>query len=195
MDVGYDLNTHNRYLRSRGRATVGGVIYLHDITQDRFNGTGKQNLDLFKALCGNDAFEKVAIVTSKWDRVESVDREAKEKHEAEFKTGPWDSMIQRGTEVHQWNNDESPLEIIDGLLKRSMGKKLVLCVQEEMVGDKKHTGETEVGRKWVFLIEEEIKRKEAELEKTGNDQETKSELKADIERLKKEKKGLKNSFF
>lgn len=35
---------------------LSGVIYLHRITDPRMSGSAMKNLELFKLLCGKDAF-------------------------------------------------------------------------------------------------------------------------------------------
>ncbi|TEB18247.1 hypothetical protein FA13DRAFT_1746234 [Coprinellus micaceus] len=52
----------------RRNMILGGVIYLHDISQDRFSGTARRNLEMFNSLCGEAALDKVVLVTSKWSR-------------------------------------------------------------------------------------------------------------------------------
>ncbi|CAK7209583.1 hypothetical protein SCUCBS95973_000489 [Sporothrix curviconia] len=53
------------------RKYLNGVIYMHQISDTRVGRTKRLNLDMFRALCGEDAFPNVAVLTSMWSTDES----------------------------------------------------------------------------------------------------------------------------
>ena len=63
--------------RSRGRSTLGGFIYLHEVSNPWVTGMYARHLMMFRKLCGKSTLENVIIVTTMWDRV-SYDGEARE---------------------------------------------------------------------------------------------------------------------
>ncbi|THU87669.1 hypothetical protein K435DRAFT_594871, partial [Dendrothele bispora CBS 962.96] len=68
------------------KMVLAGVIYLHDISQDRFTDTAKRNLNMLNHLCGEASLEKVVLVSTKWERFydfqvpDARERELRDKH-------------------------------------------------------------------------------------------------------------------
>ncbi|KDR69843.1 hypothetical protein GALMADRAFT_128439 [Galerina marginata CBS 339.88] len=83
----------------RKGAEIGGVIYLHDITKDRFSGTARQNLRLFQDMCRDDALKNVVLVTTKWSR-KSKDSE---KYQLQLEGKHWKTLIDKGAKVHRFD--------------------------------------------------------------------------------------------
>ncbi|KAK0638652.1 P-loop containing nucleoside triphosphate hydrolase protein [Cercophora newfieldiana] len=52
-----------------GQPLVTGAVYFHPITQKRFTGPSKLNLDVFKAICGPEFFRRVVFVTTMWETI------------------------------------------------------------------------------------------------------------------------------
>ena len=48
---------------------LGGVIYLLSIADKRMKGTTRKNLDMFRQVCGDKAFERVVLGTTNWGEV------------------------------------------------------------------------------------------------------------------------------
>lgn len=59
--------------------TLSCILYLHRIIDIRLGGTGLRNLIMFRKLCGDDFYPRVALVTTMWDRVPRAEAEAREK--------------------------------------------------------------------------------------------------------------------
>ncbi|KAK5651619.1 hypothetical protein OQA88_11892 [Cercophora sp. LCS_1] len=62
-----------RYLRQKSRSGpwVTGALYFHKIPGKRFTGPTRFNFELFKAMCGEQFFSRVACVTTLWSDVNS----------------------------------------------------------------------------------------------------------------------------
>lgn len=57
---------------------ISGIVYLHRISDTRVSQVSRQNLRMFKAICGPDALRNVVIVTTFWDKVapeEGIEKE------------------------------------------------------------------------------------------------------------------------
>jgi hypothetical protein len=55
--------------KSYGGSTVGGIVYLHDISQVRMPNTTLRDLAMFRKWCGSDAVRNVVFTTTKWSEV------------------------------------------------------------------------------------------------------------------------------
>ncbi|KAF2802634.1 ankyrin, partial [Mytilinidion resinicola] len=63
--------------------TIGGVIYLHDITDKKAKEYATRNLSLFKKLLGPESQDNIMIVTTLWDMLRTTDEGT--RTEAELK--------------------------------------------------------------------------------------------------------------
>ena len=109
-----------------------GIIYLHRITDPRMTHGGRANLELFRALCGDDPLHKVVLATTFWGEMSNNQRA--EEHEIELRTKPeyWGDMISKKAAMTQFlNTKDSALDIIRELLRNE--EKITLKIQREMV--------------------------------------------------------------
>lgn len=58
---------------SPAQRTIGGVIYLHDITDINVKEHATKNLSLFKKLLGPESQDNIMIVTTLWDMLRTAD--------------------------------------------------------------------------------------------------------------------------
>lgn len=129
---------------------LSGVIYLHRITDPRMSGSAMKNLELFKLLCGKDAFPIVYLVTTRWNELargsadlqEAINREMQLCGSEKF----WKPMIEAGSSVlrHERSDLSSSEEILKSILK-SRGKA-ALAIQTEMVAQKLCLNMTSAGK-------------------------------------------------
>ena len=75
-------------LRFKQGKKLGGIIYLHQITDRKMGGVSLRNLRMFRKLCGEDALKNVVVVTTRWDGVPEKDRERVERRENELMNTP-----------------------------------------------------------------------------------------------------------
>jgi len=136
---------------------LGGVIYLHDISQDRFSGTARRNLEMFNRLCGDAALDKVVLGTTKWARLSESDGS---RREAELKEVHWKSMLDKGSRVRRFVGDKSSAwDIVSVFLKRASErrKEIALQIQDEMAVKRKIIPETNAGKELRFTLAEFLK--------------------------------------
>ncbi|KDR82108.1 hypothetical protein GALMADRAFT_23649, partial [Galerina marginata CBS 339.88] len=92
-------------LHVQNKIILGGVIYLHDISLSRFSSIASYDLTVLRAAFGSskESFEKVAFVTTKWDRVDFNQGHDREKELRSI----WDDLIRRGSQVYRFENENS----------------------------------------------------------------------------------------
>ncbi|KAM0209048.1 hypothetical protein ACHAQD_011362 [Fusarium lateritium] len=149
---------------------LNGIIYMHRITDVRLGGSSKRNIMMFKRLCGDKFYPRVALVTTRWEELESkqvgIDRES----ELVSKEDWWGHMYNKGSKlIRHKNNTGSALEIIETLLQ-IQGHE-TLAIQRELVDEKKDLIKTAAGQEVNRELEEATKRYEDNL----------NALKADID--------------
>ncbi|KAJ2931922.1 hypothetical protein H1R20_g5180, partial [Candolleomyces eurysporus] len=146
----------------RKKTVLGGVIYLHDISQDRFSGTARRNLDMFNHLCGDPALDKVFLVTSKWGRAFERDFD---KREGELQAKHWKTMTDGGARVARLvagQEQASAWGIVRSILDRvetqaiEHTKSEGLQIQTELVTRQKYLPQTHAARELRAQLEQMI---------------------------------------
>ncbi|KAF6756358.1 P-loop containing nucleoside triphosphate hydrolase protein [Ephemerocybe angulata] len=175
-------------------AMLGGVIYVHDISQDRFSTTARKNLEMFQHLCGDFALHKVMLLTSKWGRESGRDFGAREK---ELCDRHWRSMLEGKARSMRFGGkkeglEESAVRIVDSILRQAAGSSLladVLQIQEELVHQKKFLPQTQAAKalreqlEGVIQAQNEMLRIEARA--VEGDPEAEAQLRAEEAKLRR----------
>ncbi|RXW12050.1 hypothetical protein EST38_g13803 [Candolleomyces aberdarensis] len=155
------LNRISKWLEQsyRTNTVIGGVIYLHDISQGRFSGTAQKNLEIFRRMCGDAFLDRVVLVTSKWGRAVGQNLE---KRENELKKNHWKTMLDGGARAERLDaNDEekgtwrivcSILDKIEGAIEQA--KPEGLEIQKELVERHKLVPQTQAGRELRRQLED-----------------------------------------
>ncbi|RXW13061.1 hypothetical protein EST38_g12793 [Candolleomyces aberdarensis] len=127
----------------RERMVLGGVVYLHDISQNRFTGAARRNLEIFNHLCGDSALDNVVLVTSKWGRAPG--REI-EKREGELKNNHWKTMLDGKARVERLvagEEDASAWGVVRSILDKVETRAIqqpmseALLIQKELTNCRK----------------------------------------------------------
>jgi hypothetical protein len=93
-------------------------------------------------LCGDQAVEKVVLVTTMWDRVQEDTGECREQQLFE---NYWNGMMKLGASTSRFlNSTDSAWRIINLLLEGHVNESLLL--QEELVDLKRSLNETQAGK-------------------------------------------------
>ncbi|KAM0232476.1 hypothetical protein ACHAP5_010729 [Fusarium lateritium] len=134
----------------KNRVQLGGIIYLHRITDNRVSGTALKNLTMFKQLCGEDAFGHVVLCTSMWDNLDTTMPEIGAQREKELITRSefWGTMHKGGSHVARWlGTKESAQTVVDKIMKTHKDNgKAMLKIQEQMVDQGMSLDETGAGQ-------------------------------------------------
>ncbi|KAI1365559.1 hypothetical protein F5Y08DRAFT_303503 [Xylaria arbuscula] len=155
--------------------SVNGVLYLHRISDTRIGSSTRRNLGMLKALCGNDAFENVAIVTTMWSSNHSVIEHDKQcSREQELQDSFLDDMFQGGSKLFSHKPCQtlsqrrlSANRILAMLFDTWKDTEITLQIQHEMVNLNLTLNQSSAGR----ILEEEMRKNrksfEEELETLG----------------------------
>ena len=122
---------------------IAGIVYLHSISDIRLYGPSRVNYHLFKAICGDEGYQKVALTTTKWD-VTPLSTALRREGELTSNTLFLD-VIDYGAMVYRYPNSEATAaEIVTSLLLRGP-QHFVPQLQKELVLDGKKLSETKAG--------------------------------------------------
>src|SRR5882762_770031 len=80
---------------------IAGIIYLHQITNNRANRSLLKNLKLFSRLCGQEAMPNVVIATTMWDVIKE---ERGAVREADLRKNFWMDMLAEGCSTARFDN-------------------------------------------------------------------------------------------
>jgi hypothetical protein len=140
---------------------LGGLIYLHDISQTRMLGTTRKNFDMFRKLCGEKADKSVVLGTTKWS---DVMPEVGSRREAELKDRYWKDMIDAGTWVKQFDGTSSSAWKIVNIILDKVEETDRLQIQRELVELSYSIPETEAGQTLRYTLQQllEMQKKMAE---------------------------------
>ena len=125
--------------------------------------TVRQNFEMFRKLCGDEALRNVVLGTTKWDE---VNFEVGQQREQVLKDIHWKEMLQQGSVIMRVHADSaSAWEIVNHILKNDRIE--FVRIQEEVLEFGRHIPETEAGRTLLYTLEDLQARLLAE-ERTAN---------------------------
>jgi hypothetical protein len=157
---------------------VGGVLYLHDITRE---GPEVKSLSVFSKVCGQGAMDRVAIVTTKWDKLRNI-KDGEDKL-TDLCDRLWGEMLGHGAHIfhmrppssegesHIYPVHTTPWEIIHSLVVAAENCKVnnhILQIQDEIANRRLLLPDTDAGRELQMSLDNllkkanELKRKEKE---------------------------------
>lgn len=130
---------------------LAGIIYLHRITDFRMAGSSVKNLEMFKALCGEDAYKHVILATTMWGNLNgpglSYEIGIQREKELVQRLDWWGLFSKRGSKIVRHTDDKrSALELIDYLV--GLQKPVLLNIQKQIVDEHKTLEETDAGQKY-----------------------------------------------
>ncbi|PPR05139.1 hypothetical protein CVT26_012225 [Gymnopilus dilepis] len=103
--------------RSPSKALLGGVIYLHEINQDRLATLAPVSLGVLRKSFGasKETFSRVALTTTKWSRIGEKEGEDRVN---ELRQQHWKPLIDGGMKVERFaDTQESARKIVESLVK------------------------------------------------------------------------------
>jgi GTP-binding protein EngB required for normal cell division len=133
---------------------LGGVIYLHDISQPRMLGTTRRNFEMFQVLCGNSAAKAMILGTTKWAAVQS---DVAEKREKQLCDKFWGNVMMLGARTQRFENTSgSAWDMVKTLLdaRNLAAETQILRIQEELVELEKIIPTTDAGKKLRYTLQE-----------------------------------------
>ena len=136
------LTDISRLLAAQYEAGVSlkGVIYLHRITDVRYQGSSLKALNIFKKICGQLALKNVLLVTTRWNEVDEAVGASREK---QLREDFWAYMLSKGSTMTRFHGTKDSAMVIASAL---MSKQtIVLELQRELVDEGKTLQETAAG--------------------------------------------------
>ncbi|KAF9559516.1 hypothetical protein CPC08DRAFT_708807 [Agrocybe pediades] len=93
------------------KMTFGGVLYMHDISEDRFSTLAASELKALQASFAgkpDHGLERFVLVTTKWGRISEEKASSKE---SELKKNQWGVLINRSSSVCRFKIDAANKEV------------------------------------------------------------------------------------
>ncbi|KAH9224083.1 P-loop containing nucleoside triphosphate hydrolase protein [Leptodontidium sp. 2 PMI_412] len=148
-----------------------GIVFLHRITDVRFQGSANNVLSLFQQLVGDEALSNVVLATTQWSKVKTEDMPAAILREQQLRDQYWSDMLSKNSMTTRFEGNKASAEAI---VARLVGRNhVVLQLQRELIDGKKSLGKTGAGSllrpnvdRKLRKSKEDVKRLKAEL-KTG----------------------------
>lgn len=105
---------------------------MHRITDKELTDASRMNLNMLRALCGENYFQNVVFVTSMWDTI-PAGRSLKEceSREAELMTTKiWGDMIDKGATVMRYKGEQrSDIDIVNVLCNKHQAPPLGIVLE------------------------------------------------------------------
>ncbi|KAL0467618.1 P-loop containing nucleoside triphosphate hydrolase protein [Neurospora intermedia] len=149
---------------------LGGILYLHSITDNRVSGSALRTFNMLRALCGPQALNCAALATTKWgalrspkDDLAACDRENELMYTSNF----WGAMRQHGSQSYRWLGSEASArsivrEVIQTSCRRTFSP--VLQIQRELIDEKRPLDSTSAGREMMTRYEDRRQKIKQELD-------------------------------
>ncbi|KAI1271869.1 hypothetical protein F5Y07DRAFT_403956 [Xylaria sp. FL0933] len=155
--------------------SVNGILYLHRISDTRIGSSTKRNLEMMRALCGEDAFSNIAVVTTMWASDKSEMEFAKQcSREQELRDIYLSSMLEKGSCIVRHDRCQTLSErrisaknIFVRMVELWEDTQVTLEIQHEMVDLNMTLKETSAGRVLERYIRESQMSYESDLKQLG----------------------------
>ncbi|KAK1757083.1 hypothetical protein QBC47DRAFT_359555 [Echria macrotheca] len=107
------------FLDSDDMPPVSGVVFTHNITENRLTGSARLNLAVLAALCGPHFGPRIILLTTMWNKMPSAATRAEcERREAQLAASPahWGRLSAGGCSVLRFDGTTaSALRVLDQL--------------------------------------------------------------------------------
>lgn len=130
---------------------LGGILYLHRITDNRVSASAMRSFQLVQSICGPQGAKFARLVTTMWDKApDSSDiykLAVKRETELESVEGYWGWMSSHGSRTQRYMDTRaSGLSILASLLAVSDAQgPVVLQLQDEIINQQKGFDDTAAG--------------------------------------------------
>jgi septin family protein len=140
-----------------------GIVFLHRITDIKFQGSTHNVLNLFRQLVGDEALGNVVLATTQWSKVTEKDMPAAIIREQELRDKYWREMLDANSVTTRFNGGKASAE---GIIAQLLGKNpIVLKLQRELIDEKKSLGKTGAGMFLKPKIDRKMRESKEELER------------------------------
>jgi len=124
---------------------LSGIIYLHEISQTRFETTRK-SLDLSQKLCGDEALKNIILTTTKWG---DISADVGQRREQELCDTYWKKLLAQGSKMARFTDThESAWAIVDLIINKD---PVDVLDQQDLV-DLRNILESESGETLRYML-------------------------------------------
>ncbi|ETN44122.1 uncharacterized protein HMPREF1541_10672 [Cyphellophora europaea CBS 101466] len=184
---------------------LSGMIYMHRITDVRMGGAAMKSLELFRRICGSEAFQNIALVSTMWEQLKGEEgqevgeeREDKLLSEARF----WKDFVDGGSRpLRHHGTDTSARRILESMPLASP-PGIALQLQREMA-DGRSLDKTSAGmyleggmEQMISKYEKEVRRLRQDIDEVraegdlASEEMLREEHKASLSKLHETEKGM-----
>ncbi|KDR74819.1 hypothetical protein GALMADRAFT_249714 [Galerina marginata CBS 339.88] len=110
----------------------GGVIYLHNIQDDRYSTLASTDLSMLRNSFGQlqGTSRRIVLATTKWHR---SNMDESKRRQMELQKKQWKNLVAEGTSVMEFNNShESAEEIVKTLLENCLNTPASFDIKEKL---------------------------------------------------------------
>jgi hypothetical protein len=175
--------------RYQSQVKLAGVIYFHRISDDRWRKSDTRSFGWLQRICGEQTLRNVVLTTNMWGNVDQGIGAARERQLAEEFVK---AALDKGAQLRRHSDTtQSAHDIIRAILEN---RRAALQVQQELVDENREFDRTTVGQEINREVVETTRRLEQQVQELrnalttvrGREQETRSELEAEIAALREE---------
>ncbi|KAG8697380.1 hypothetical protein FRC08_006567 [Ceratobasidium sp. 394] len=177
----------------KSKVKITGMLYLHPISHNRFQGSDARNFHLFREICGPSAFQNVVFVTTMWSKPPAHREESREQWLRDSELAFRD-ILGAGAQLarHTDETRESALRILRLVLNKNPVVPHVSC---QSVDEGKHLEETDAGKALGREFQDHIRKTREEIEQLKAQQneaqeKLRGELQGAIHKAEQERKDL-----
>ncbi|RPB24585.1 hypothetical protein L211DRAFT_807872 [Terfezia boudieri ATCC MYA-4762] len=145
---------------------ISGVVYLHNIIDNRIQGSSLRALSIFKGLVGGENYHGVVLVTTMWDKLDDNDYDGAKERQKELVTQLkfWGDMKQGRSQFKALTAGRTSVEEIVNYIAAE-DKRLTLRIQRQMSEPENcHIHETDAGKVLYKKLHEEKRNMEQKLD-------------------------------
>lgn len=164
-----------------------GVIFLHDISENRFAGSQRKTLEILTALCGPKGLKNCVIGTTMWSPPDTIRFRNEDTREKDLLRSYWKGIL-KTTRIPE-NDRNAVVGIINDILARP---PVLLQVQEEMLKPPHTLETTTAGR--IAIPEGHAEAEQLRREFEDQQKVFKEERKQLQDEFEREKRGIRARF-
>lgn len=137
---------------------LDGLILFHPAnSRDTMRrATEKDLTEIVQRILGKNVYDRVAIASTKWDKVSNQARAVHEEDRRKQPGGVWHSMCSQGAVVFRHDNTKPSADTILRFLASRPNRPFPVLMQEELVSHNGHLASTSAGQEMNRRLDEQI---------------------------------------
>ncbi|KAI1742402.1 P-loop containing nucleoside triphosphate hydrolase protein [Xylaria scruposa] len=153
--------------RAHGKC-LNGVILVQPVNNVRVPDSERQRTRLFKNIIGDQFYDRVAIVTTMWDKIDDSFGEQNERNRASDYS-LWGDMLAKGAKVIRFQNDKpSALEVARHFANNaSMSSPATMLLQYELEAYDGQLSNTSAAKQFEIDLGNKVTELEFSIKKVG----------------------------